>query len=81
MTDAFDTRKTQAADWFRSLRDTITAAFEALEDSTDSDLPVDMLAQINEEFSPEAISGPRYSPAAQSTVTTERFGFELEDER
>ncbi|MCW1933459.1 oxygen-dependent coproporphyrinogen oxidase [Pararhodobacter zhoushanensis] len=38
MTD-FDTRKTQAADWFRSLRDTITARFEALEDSTDSDLP------------------------------------------
>ena len=38
MTD-FDTRKTQAADWFRSLRDTITARFEALEESTDSDLP------------------------------------------
>ena len=38
MTDT-DTRKAQAADWFRSLRDTITAAFEALEDSTDSDLP------------------------------------------
>ena len=39
MTDAFDARKTQAATWFRSLRDTITAAFEALEDTTDSDLP------------------------------------------
>ncbi|MBN8291751.1 oxygen-dependent coproporphyrinogen oxidase [Rhodobacter sp. NTK016B] len=38
MTD-FETRKTEAADWFRSLRDTITQAFEALEDTTDSDLP------------------------------------------
>ncbi|MCA2010659.1 oxygen-dependent coproporphyrinogen oxidase [Cereibacter sphaeroides] len=38
MTD-FETRKTQAAQWFRSLRDTITSAFEALEDTTDSDLP------------------------------------------
>ncbi len=38
MTD-FETRKTQAADWFRVLRDTITTAFEALEQSTDSDLP------------------------------------------
>ncbi|WP_370226166.1 oxygen-dependent coproporphyrinogen oxidase [Pararhodobacter marinus] len=38
MTD-FEIRKTQAADWFRSLRDTITRAFEALEDTTDSDRP------------------------------------------
>ncbi len=35
----FESRKTRAADWFRSLRDTITTAFEALEDSTGSDLP------------------------------------------
>ncbi|MCL4676278.1 MAG: coproporphyrinogen III oxidase, partial [Pararhodobacter sp.] len=35
MTDtATDTRKQRASDWFRSLRDTITARFEALEDST-----------------------------------------------
>jgi len=33
---AFDTRKTRAADWFRTLRDRITTAFEALEDSHDS---------------------------------------------
>jgi len=33
MTDTdFDTRKTRAADWFRTLRDDIVAAFEALED-------------------------------------------------
>ena len=35
----FSDRKTQASVWFRSLRDTIVARFEALEDSTDSDLP------------------------------------------
>lgn len=29
----FESRKTQAADWFRTLRDTITAAFEAVEDN------------------------------------------------
>jgi len=38
MTD-MDKRKAQAADWFKTLRDTITARFEALEDSTQSDLP------------------------------------------
>jgi len=38
MTD-MDTRKTQAADWFKSLRDTIVARFEALEDTTEGDLP------------------------------------------
>jgi coproporphyrinogen III oxidase len=38
MTD-METRKSQAADWFRSLRDTIVARFEALEDTTDGDAP------------------------------------------
>ena len=33
MTEMFDTRKDQAATWFRSLRDQIVAAFEAFEDS------------------------------------------------
>ena len=33
MSDPFDTRKDRAARWFRSLRDDITGAFEALEDS------------------------------------------------
>jgi coproporphyrinogen III oxidase len=38
MTDTpeFDTRKAAAADWFRTLRDRIVAAFEALEDSQTS---------------------------------------------
>ncbi|MCG6901409.1 MAG: oxygen-dependent coproporphyrinogen oxidase [Rhodobacter sp.] len=36
MTDLFETRKSQAADWFRALRDEIVAAFEALEDSQTS---------------------------------------------
>ncbi|MFN3644020.1 MAG: oxygen-dependent coproporphyrinogen oxidase [Gemmobacter sp.] len=33
MTDQFDARKTRAAAWFRTLRDRIVAAFEALEDA------------------------------------------------
>ncbi len=33
MTDDFDTRKAQAATWFRTLRDQIVAAFEGLEDT------------------------------------------------
>jgi aryl-alcohol dehydrogenase-like predicted oxidoreductase len=41
------------------------------------EIPQDMLDQINKEFAAEAISGPRYSPAAQSTVTTECYDFEL----
>ncbi len=43
MTDSFDARKARAADWFRSLRDSICDAFEAVEDAhTDgpgADLP------------------------------------------
>ncbi|NNK78321.1 MAG: oxygen-dependent coproporphyrinogen oxidase [Litoreibacter sp.] len=33
MTEIFDTRKTQASTWFRTLRDDIVAAFEGLEDT------------------------------------------------
>ncbi len=40
------------------------------------DIPASVLADLNDAFQPEAISGPRYSPAAQATVTTERFAFE-----
>lgn len=39
-------------------------------------LPAEVLATLNDEFSPEAISGPRYSAPAQASVTTERFAFE-----
>lgn len=35
MTEDFDARKTRAAGWFRSLRDQIVAAFEALETRQD----------------------------------------------
>lgn len=38
-TDAFDSRKSEAAAWFRTLRDRIVAAFEALED-TQTDGPL-----------------------------------------
>ncbi len=39
-------------------------------------LPAEMLATLNAEFTPEVVAGPRYSAAAQATVTTERFEFE-----
>ena len=39
-------------------------------------IPDEMLAQLNAAFSPEAVSGLRYSPPAQATVTTEQFEFE-----
>jgi aryl-alcohol dehydrogenase-like predicted oxidoreductase len=42
-------------------------------------LPPGMLKQLNSEFAPDAVSGLRYSPPAQATVTTEQFDFELQD--
>ena len=45
-------------------------------DAADVELSAGLLAELNEAFSPEAISGPRYSAPAQATVTTERYDFE-----
>ncbi len=42
-------------------------------------LPSDVLEKLNTAFTPDAVSGPRYSPPAQATVTTERFEFELQE--
>ena len=39
MTDPFDDKKAQAAQWFRSLRDSIVASFEGLEDRYGSGTP------------------------------------------
>jgi coproporphyrinogen III oxidase len=39
MKDIFDDRKSRASTWFRSLRDDIVAAFEALEDAQGGDVP------------------------------------------
>jgi coproporphyrinogen III oxidase len=39
MTDLFDDRKTRAAAWFRTLRDQIVAAFEAIEDAFGGSAP------------------------------------------
>ena len=39
MTDLFDDRKTRAAAWFRTLRDQIVAAFEAIEDDFSGPAP------------------------------------------
>lgn len=40
-------------------------------------LSAEQLATLDAVFAPEAISGPRYSPMGQATVTTERYPFEL----
>ena len=56
-----------------------TTKLEHLEDNFNSasiKLPEEVLAALNNEFKPEAVSGPRYSEVAQATVTTERFAFE-----
>ena len=39
MSDTFETEKKQAADWFRFLRDSIVAEFNAIEVRHDSDSP------------------------------------------
>jgi coproporphyrinogen III oxidase len=39
MKDIFDDRKSRASAWFRSLRDDIVAAFEALEDAQGGEAP------------------------------------------
>lgn len=57
-----------------------TTNLQHLQDNYDAasvEIPADMLAQINSEFVPEAVSGPRYSEPAQATVTTERYDFEV----
>ena len=56
-----------------------TTNLQHLQDNFDAaaiGLPADMLAQMNSDFAPEAIAGPRYSAVAQASVTTERFNFE-----
>lgn len=39
-------------------------------------LDPDQISTLNAVFAPEAISGPRYSPRGQASVTTEQFPFE-----
>jgi len=56
-----------------------TTSVQHLEDNYAAaavEIPASVLSELNEAFKPEAISGLRYSPAAQATVTTERFAFE-----
>ena len=56
-----------------------TTNLEHLQDNYDAaavTIPADMLAEINQDFAPDAVSGPRYSAPAQATVTTEQFDFE-----
>ncbi len=56
-----------------------TTNLQHLEDNFNAaeiELPDAMLAELNDAFKPEAVSGPRYSEMAQATVTTEKFAFE-----
>ena len=53
----------------RHLRDNFHASGIELSEET--------MEQLNDIFSPKNISGPRYSEAAQATVSTERFDFEV----
>jgi aryl-alcohol dehydrogenase-like predicted oxidoreductase len=56
-----------------------TTNLEHLQDNYDAaavTIPADMLTEINQDFAPDAVSGPRYSAPAQATVTTEQFDFE-----
>jgi diketogulonate reductase-like aldo/keto reductase len=56
-----------------------TTNLQHLQDNFDAgaiELSTEMLAQLNEDFAPDLIAGPRYSELAQATVTTERFDFE-----
>ena len=47
MTEAMEQQKAQASAWFRTLRDEIVAAFEALEDRQVADLPAGRF-EVNE---------------------------------
>lgn len=56
-----------------------TTNFKHMEDNYNAAsivLPAEVLAKLNDVFTPEAVSGPRYSAPAQASVTTERFAFE-----
>jgi aryl-alcohol dehydrogenase-like predicted oxidoreductase len=56
-----------------------TTNLQHLEDNFNAaeiEIPADVLEQLNSEFTPDAIAGPRYSTPAQATVTTEKFDFE-----
>ena len=58
-----------------------TTNLQHLEDNFNAaeiELSAKLLAQLNEEFAPNAVSGLRYSPQAQASVTTERFDFEVQ---
>lgn len=56
-----------------------TKSLAHLEDNwgaADVALTEDVLAELDAHFAPSAISGPRYSPAGQASVTTEMYAFE-----
>ena len=59
-----------------------TTNLQHLEDNfyaADLTLSDDLMADLDVHFAPDKIAGPRYSPPAQATVTTERFDFEASE--
>ena len=59
-----------------------TTNLQHLEDNynaADVALSNDLMAELDDTFAPGQIAGPRYSPPAQASVTTERFEFETAD--
>ena len=57
-----------------------TTNLQHLQDNFDAaviDLPAEVLAQMNSDFAPDLVAGPRYAPLAQASVTTEQFDFEV----
>lgn len=73
MTTAFDTHKAQAAAWFRSLRDQIVAAFEAVEDSHTTG-PLSDRAAGRFEIRETTRTGPDGQPAGGGLMSVMRDG-------
>ena len=72
-TDAFDSRKSDAAAWFRTLRDRIVAAFEALED-TQTDGPLSDRPPARFEVTPTRRASEDGSDAGGGLMSVMRGG-------
>ena len=72
-TDAFDSRKSDAAAWFRTLRDRIVAAFEALED-TQTDGPLSDQPPARFEVTPTRRASDDGSDAGGGLMSVMRGG-------
>ena len=62
MTDALDARKTRAESWFQSLRDTICASFEAIEDQASKAAVLNLGRNLATDLRDEGIPVGIYHP-------------------